>query len=143
MPADGTLKPVGLAQRPAGGLGVPQAHTVVINGLAFKAHRSSFASAIALSGVNKDVVEHTVADYSFKPTTNLEFGFERTVLWGGKGHVPITIHSFLRSFVSASARTSTEKFSHNDPGALRNLRLFLSVAIHTPVAHVVYRQSGP
>ncbi len=27
---------------------------------------------------------------SFKPTENLEFGFERTVIWGGKDHVPIT-----------------------------------------------------
>ena len=34
---------------------------------------------------------------SLKPTPNLEFGFERTVIWGGEGHVPITIHSFLRA----------------------------------------------
>jgi hypothetical protein len=26
---------------------------------------------------------------SFKPTENLEFGFERSVIWGGKGHAPI------------------------------------------------------
>ncbi len=25
---------------------------------------------------------------SFRPTPNLEFGFERTVIWGGKGHEP-------------------------------------------------------
>src|SRR5208283_3901349 len=25
---------------------------------------------------------------SFRPTVNLEFGFERTVIWGGKGHEP-------------------------------------------------------
>jgi hypothetical protein len=54
---------------------------------------------------------------SFKPTANLEIGFERTVVWGGKGHVPITIHSFLRSFFSLSAGTPAEKFSRNDPGA--------------------------
>ncbi len=54
---------------------------------------------------------------SFKPTSNLEIGFERTVIWGGKGHVPITIHSFLKSFFSFQNVTRAEKFSRNDPGA--------------------------
>jgi hypothetical protein len=54
---------------------------------------------------------------SFKPTVNLEFGFERTVIWGGKGHVPITIHSFLKSFFSFQNTSAAEKQSRNDPGA--------------------------
>ena len=54
---------------------------------------------------------------SFRPTENLEFGFERTVIWGGKGHAPITLHSFLRSFFSFSAPTYAVKNSRNDPGA--------------------------
>jgi hypothetical protein len=54
---------------------------------------------------------------SFKPTPNLEFGFERTVIWGGRGHVPITIHTFLKSFFSTSGVTPAEKFGRNDPGA--------------------------
>jgi capsule assembly protein Wzi len=54
---------------------------------------------------------------SFKPTRNLEFGFERTVIWGGKDHVPITIHSFLKSFFSVQNVTPEEKFSRDDPGA--------------------------
>jgi hypothetical protein len=54
---------------------------------------------------------------SFKPTENLEFGFERTVIWGGKGHVPITIHSFLKSFFSVQNVTPAEKLSRDDPGA--------------------------
>jgi hypothetical protein len=54
---------------------------------------------------------------SFKPTRNLEIGFERTVVWGGKGHAPITLHSFLKSFFSFQNVTGTEKFSRNDPGA--------------------------
>jgi hypothetical protein len=54
---------------------------------------------------------------SFKPTRNLEFGFERTVIWGGKGHVPITVHSFLKSFFSFQNVSAEEKFSRNDPGA--------------------------
>jgi hypothetical protein len=58
-----------------------------------------------------------VEKISFRPTENLEFGFERTVIWGGKGHVPITIHSFLKSFFSFSAPNSAVKFSRNDPGA--------------------------
>jgi hypothetical protein len=58
-----------------------------------------------------------VEKVSFKPTPDLEFGFERTVIWGGKGHVPITIHSFLKSFFSFQNVTAAEKFSRNDPGA--------------------------
>jgi hypothetical protein len=54
---------------------------------------------------------------SFKPTENVEFGFERTVIWGGKGHVPITIHSFLKSFFSVQNVTVQEKLSRDDPGA--------------------------
>lgn len=58
-----------------------------------------------------------VEKISFQPTENLEFGFERSVIWGGKGHVPITIHSFLKSFFSLSNVSDAEKFSRNDPGA--------------------------
>ena len=54
---------------------------------------------------------------SFKPTENLEFGFERTVIWGGKGHVPITIGSFLKSFFSFQDVSAAEKLSRSDPGA--------------------------
>jgi hypothetical protein len=54
---------------------------------------------------------------SFKPTPNLEFGFERSVIWGGKGHAPITLHSFLKSFFSVQNVSLEEKNSRNDPGA--------------------------
>jgi hypothetical protein len=54
---------------------------------------------------------------SFKPTPDLEFGFLRSVIWGGKGHVPITIHTFLRSFFSTTAPQPAVKFSRADPGA--------------------------
>lgn len=54
---------------------------------------------------------------SFKPTRNLEMGFERTVIWGGKGHEPITLHTFLRSFFSVAAVSPQDKFSSLDPGA--------------------------
>lgn len=67
---------------------------------------------------------------SFKPTKDLEFGFERTVIWGGKGHgclasngtitpcnEPITIHTFLKSFFSIQNVSFAEKYSRDDPGA--------------------------
>ena len=58
-----------------------------------------------------------VEKISFRPTENLEFGFERTVIWGGKGHEGINLHSFLRSFFSLSAPNPTIKNSSADPGA--------------------------
>jgi len=58
-----------------------------------------------------------VEKVSFKPTPDLEFGFERTVIWGGKGHEPINIKSFFRSFFSLSAPDPAVKNSPQDPGA--------------------------
>jgi hypothetical protein len=58
-----------------------------------------------------------VEKVSFKPTPNLEFGFGRTVIWGGKDHAPVTLHTFLRSFFSTAGVTSEVKFSREDPGA--------------------------
>ena len=58
-----------------------------------------------------------VEKVSFRPTENLEFGFERTVIWGGKDHEPITLHTFLKSFFSFSAPNAAVKNSAGDPGA--------------------------
>lgn len=58
-----------------------------------------------------------VEKVSLRPTENLEFGFERTVIWGGKDHEPITLHTFLRSFFSTVNVTSAIKNSAADPGA--------------------------
>lgn len=54
---------------------------------------------------------------SFRPTPNLEFGFERSAIWGGKGHGPITLHTFLHSFFSFASPTNGDKLGPNDPGA--------------------------
>jgi hypothetical protein len=54
---------------------------------------------------------------SFRPTKNLEFGFERTAIWGGKGHGPITIHTFLKSFFSFASPGGNGKNGRDDPGA--------------------------
>jgi len=58
-----------------------------------------------------------VEKVSFKPTRDLEFGFERSVIWGGQGHEPINLHTFLRSFFSFDAVNSAAKYSAQDPGA--------------------------
>jgi hypothetical protein len=58
-----------------------------------------------------------VEKINFKPTPDLEFGFERSVIWGGKGHEPINLKSFLRSFFSVSGVTPAVKISPQDPGA--------------------------
>jgi hypothetical protein len=55
--------------------------------------------------------------FSFRPSSNFEFGFQRSVIWGGEGHVPITIHTFLRSFFSFSDTKAAAKTSSADPGA--------------------------
>jgi hypothetical protein len=69
--------------------------------------------------------------FSFKPTKNFDFSFQRSVIWGGHGHgcidpttnvvtpcnEPITIHTFLKSFFSLSDTTTDEKYSRDDPGA--------------------------
>ena len=58
-----------------------------------------------------------VEKISFKPLKDLEFGFERTVLWGGEGHSPVNIHDFLHSFFSTYSPANTVKNGPADPGA--------------------------
>lgn len=58
-----------------------------------------------------------VEKFSFRPTRDLEFGFERTVIWGGQGHAPITVRSFLKSFFSTNATNAERKYGRDDPGA--------------------------
>jgi hypothetical protein len=54
---------------------------------------------------------------SFKPGPNIEFGVSRTIVFAGKGHVPLTFGSFWNSFTSFSNVPDNVKFSRNDPGA--------------------------
>ncbi len=58
-----------------------------------------------------------VEKVSFRPTENLEFGFERTAIWGGEGHSPVNIKDFLRSFFSFASPSATDKNGPKDPGA--------------------------
>jgi hypothetical protein len=58
-----------------------------------------------------------VEKFSFRPTRDLEFGFERTVLWAGEGHSPVTFHNFFHSFFSGYSPAASVKFGPDDPGA--------------------------
>jgi Capsule assembly protein Wzi len=55
--------------------------------------------------------------FSFRPTTNFEFGFQRTIIFGGEGHAPVTLHTFLKGFFDINDTNAGEKNSRNDPGA--------------------------
>jgi hypothetical protein len=55
--------------------------------------------------------------FSFRPTKNFEFGFQRTIIFGGKDHAPVTLHTFLKGFFDFSDTTAQEKLSRDDPGA--------------------------
>jgi hypothetical protein len=58
-----------------------------------------------------------VEKLSFRPTENLELGFERTAIWAGEGHSPANIKDFLRSFFSLSSPSAVDKNGPKDPGA--------------------------
>lgn len=56
--------------------------------------------------------------FSFRPTRDFEFGFERTVIWGGVDHTPVTLYTFFNSFFSFVDTSGTgDKYSRHDPGA--------------------------
>jgi hypothetical protein len=55
--------------------------------------------------------------FSFQPTRDFQFGFQRTIVFGGKGHEPVTIHTFLKGFFSINDTNSDVKHSREDPGA--------------------------
>ena len=55
--------------------------------------------------------------FSFAPTSNFQFAFQRTIVFGGAGHQPVTLHTFLKGFFSVNDTTPGLKFSRDDPGA--------------------------
>ena len=55
--------------------------------------------------------------FSFQPTRDFQFGFQRTVIFGGAGHEPVTLHTFLKGFFDTNDTNQAEKFSRTDPGA--------------------------
>jgi hypothetical protein len=55
--------------------------------------------------------------FSFQPTRDFQFTFQRTIVFGGHGHEPVTLHTFLKGFFSINDTTPSLKFSRDDPGA--------------------------
>ena len=64
---------------------------------------------------NDDWVHSEMIEFS--PTSNFQFGFQRTIIFGGAGHEPVTLHTFLKGFFDVNDTTADEKHSRNDPGA--------------------------
>lgn len=73
------------------------------------------------------------AKFSFKPTSNLEFGFDETAIFSGPGF-PLTLHSLLRSYSPGNTipgaaadpgdRRSAFDFSYRLPGLRKWLTLY-------------------
>ncbi|MGA3131119.1 MAG: capsule assembly Wzi family protein [Terracidiphilus sp.] len=93
-------------------VGALRGHTFMPNP-AYKLNPSSGADNVINPG---DPWVH-VEKVSFRPYRDLEFGFERTAMFGGEGHQGVNLHSFLRSFFSLSAGNNTQKGNTTDPGA--------------------------
>jgi hypothetical protein len=93
-------------------VGALRGHTLMPN-VAYEAHPSTNVANVINPG---DPWVH-VEKLSFRPTPNLEFGFERTVIWAGEGHSPVTIKDFLRSFFSTYSPSAAIKYGPRDPGA--------------------------
>ncbi len=47
----------------------------------------------------------------------LDVSLQRTIVFGGKDHEPVTLHTFLKGFFDINDTTAEEKYSRNDPGA--------------------------
>jgi hypothetical protein len=55
--------------------------------------------------------------FAFQPTKNVTVTFQRTIIFGGQGHEPVTLHTFLKGFFNWNDVTNAEKISRDDPGA--------------------------
>ncbi len=93
-------------------LGALRGHTEMADP-AYELNPSSGANNVTNPG---DPWVH-VEKVSLRPYKDLEFGFERTAMFGGEGHQPVNLKSFLRSFFSLAAGNNTQKGNTTDPGA--------------------------
>ena len=55
--------------------------------------------------------------FSFRPTENFQFQFQRTIIFGGAGHSPVTVAKFIKGFFDLNDTTQDRKYSRDDPGA--------------------------
>ena len=77
---------------------------------------------------------------ALKPTPNVELALQRTVIWGGVDHAPITLGTFWHSFYSISDTKGSEKFSPQRPRSpLQLVRLLLAAALSPQVANPLHR----
>jgi hypothetical protein len=63
-----------------------------------------------------DVYTHSEI-VAFSPTRDFQFSLQRTIIFGGAGHEPVTLHTFLKGFFDTNDTAVGEKLSRNDPGA--------------------------
>ena len=54
---------------------------------------------------------------TFSPTRDFQFSLQRTIVFGGAGHEPVTLHTFLKGFFDTNDTNGAVKFSRSDPGA--------------------------
>jgi hypothetical protein len=54
---------------------------------------------------------------AFQPTRDFQFSLQRTIIFGGEGHEPVTLHTFLKGFFDTNDTNTGVKFSRDDPGA--------------------------
>jgi len=54
---------------------------------------------------------------SFQPTRDFQFSLQRTIVFGGEGHEPVTLHTFLKGFFDTNDTNIATKYSRSDPGA--------------------------
>ncbi len=64
---------------------------------------------------NDDYVHSEIV--SFQPTRDFELSLQRTIVFGGEGHEPVTLHTFLKGFFDTNDTNAGVKFSRTDPGA--------------------------
>ncbi len=55
--------------------------------------------------------------FSFRPTVNFQFQFQRTIIFGGAGHSPVTLAKFVKGFFDFNDTSGAVKYSRDDPGA--------------------------
>ena len=81
---------------------------------------------------------------SLAPTANFQFSFQRSVIFGGAGHAPVNLHTFLEGFIGTSGTDFQTKYSRNDPGArFSSHHVLLPAALCPQVRYALCRFHHP
>jgi Capsule assembly protein Wzi len=87
---------------------------------------------------------------SLKPTPNLEVGFSRTAVFAGEGLTPLTLYTFLHSFISITSSTNLDfdmrrsagarhggfDFSYRLPGLRNWVTLYSDSVLHDDISPI-------